>query len=185
MQKHDYIYKWEIPSISNANKGRSYYVQLSSFIILFVAAEIIIKHWYVYCSLPLYLISVKPNMLTAHLPCQFSFQHHAHKHVYMIVCDSSCVRLLIVQWILSGITAGSLMVRTPINQVRRPINQGLIVRPNLAITVRGPLKCQKSRKEMWSCRESNSGPSAFCVSALPLSYNSHHQPPLNHNQQSC
>ena len=44
----------------------------------------------------------------------------------MIVCDSSCVELLIVQWILSSITAGSPMVGTPINQVQRPINQGLI-----------------------------------------------------------
>ena len=41
-------------------------------------------------------------------------------------CDSSCVGLLIVQWNLSSITAGSPMVGTPINQVQRPINQGLI-----------------------------------------------------------
>ena len=44
----------------------------------------------------------------------------------MIVCDSSCVGLLIVLEILSGITAWSPMVGTPIDQVRRLINQGLI-----------------------------------------------------------
>ena len=33
---------------------------------------------------------------------------------------------MIVQWILSSITAGSPMVGTPINQVQRPINQSLI-----------------------------------------------------------
>ena len=43
-----------------------------------------------------------------------------------IVCDSSCVGLSIVQWILSRITAWSLMIGTPIDQVRIPINQGLI-----------------------------------------------------------
>ena len=32
---------------------------------------------------------------------------------YYYTCDSSCVGLLIVQWILSSITAGSPMVRTP------------------------------------------------------------------------
>ena len=44
----------------------------------------------------------------------------------LIVCDGSCVGLLIVQWILSRITAWSPMVGTPINQVQRLINQGLI-----------------------------------------------------------
>ena len=44
----------------------------------------------------------------------------------LIVSDSSCVGLLIVRWILSRITDWSPMVGTPINQVRRPINQGLI-----------------------------------------------------------
>ena len=45
--------------------------------------------------------------------------------MYMyIVREGSCVGLLIIQWVLSGITAGSLMVRTPINQVQRLINQG-------------------------------------------------------------
>ena len=41
----------------------------------------------------------------------------------LIVCDGSCVGLLIVQWILSGITAGSPMVVTPINQVRRQLTK--------------------------------------------------------------
>ena len=61
---------------------------------------------------------------------QCAWHECTHIKVYinqkLIVCDSSCVGLLIVQWILSRITAWSLMVGTPINQVRRLINQGLI-----------------------------------------------------------
>ena len=54
------------------------------------------------------------------------------------------------------------MVGNPIYLVRRPISLGLIKDlSNHAITVRRPLKWQKSRKERWSCRESNPGPLAF------------------------
>ena len=44
----------------------------------------------------------------------------------LFVCDINCVGLLIVQWILSSITAGSPMGGTSINQVQRLTNQGLI-----------------------------------------------------------
>ena len=57
--------------------------------------------------------------------------------------------------------------------------------PNLAIAVHGPLKkWWKSRKERWSCWESNTGPQAYCASALPLRYSSHQQPPAT-CQHSC
>ena len=54
-------------------------------------------------------------------------QYYVYVRTYVIGdCDGGCVGLLIIQWILSGITAGSLMVGTPINQARTLINQGLI-----------------------------------------------------------
>ena len=61
-------------------------------------------------------------------------------------------------------TAGSPMVGTPITLVQRPISLGLIKDLcNHAITVQRPLKWRKSREESWSCRESNSGPLAYCA----------------------
>ena len=54
-------------------------------------------------------------------------QYYVYVRTYVIGdCDGGCVGLLIIQWILSGITAGSPMVGTPINQVQTLINQGLI-----------------------------------------------------------
>ena len=34
------------------------------------------------------------------------------------------------------------------------------------------------QKERWCCRETNPGPLAYAASALPLSHNTHRQPPL-------
>ena len=71
------------------------------------------------------------------------------------------------------------MVGTPINLVRGLIKLGLIKDLYLAITVVDLLEwLKKGLKERWSCRESNLGPLAYRASALPLSYNSHQQPPL-------
>ena len=54
------------------------------------------------------------------------------------------------------------MVGTSIILVRRPISLGLIKDLcNHAITVQRPLKWLKSRKERWSCQESNSGPLTY------------------------
>ena len=64
--------------------------------------------------------------------------------------------------IVEQITAGSLMVGTPIILFWRPISLGLIKDLcNHAITVWRHLKWQRSRNEGWSCRESNPGPSAY------------------------
>ena len=79
---------------------------------------------------------------------------------------------------MSVITAGSPMVETLINFSPRT-NLDLIKDLNLPITVCRPLKwLVTGLNEKWSCRESNPGPLAYCASALPLSYNSHKQPPL-------
>ena len=71
------------------------------------------------------------------------------------------------------------MVGTPINLVGGLIRLGLIKDLNLAITVCRPLKwLKKGLKERVSCRELNPRPLAYHASTLPLSYNSHQQPPL-------
>ena len=60
------------------------------------------------------------------------------------------VGLLIKMWSLSTITAGSPMVGTPINQVWRLNNLGLMKGLILPLAVCGwPLKWRKSRKERW------------------------------------
>ena len=81
----------------------------------------------------------------------------------VVDCSDSCV-LLLMRVIIEQITAGSLMVGTPIILVQRPISLGLIKDLcNHAITVRRPLKWRKSRKERWSYQESNPGPLAYCA----------------------
>ena len=62
----------------------------------------------------------------------------------IVDCSDSCV-LLFMREIIEQITAGSLMVRSPIILVQRPISLGLSKDLcNYAITVRRPLKWRKS-----------------------------------------
>ena len=66
----------------------------------------------------------------------------------LLIVSDSCV-LLLMREIIERITAGSLMVRTPIILVRRPISLGLIKDlSNHAITVQRPLKCRESNHKL-------------------------------------
>ena len=113
--------------------------------------------------------------------CTCTISVIAQFSVYIIVdCSDGCV-LLLMRGIIEQITAGSPMVGTPIILVQRKISLGLIKDLcNHAITVQRPLKWQKSRKERWSCRESNPWSLAYRAkcSATEL-YSSQQQPPLN------
>ena len=74
---------------------------------------------------------------------------------------------------LSGITAGSPMVGTPIILVRRPINSGLI--KDLWIMPLRPKTSEIAKEQEGKVEPPGIEPTplAYRVIALPLSYNSH------------
>ena len=84
----------------------------------------------------------------------------------------------VVQWNLSSITAGSPMVGTPINQFRRPINQRLIKDLILSLLSVDLWNGEQAGKKGGAAGNRTQGLWLSMPSALPLSYNSHQQPPL-------
>ena len=54
-----------------------------------------------------------------------------------------------------------------------------LIKDNLACYCPKTFETAKGKKERWHHRESNPGPLAKAASALPLSYNTHWQPPLS------
>ena len=114
--------------IHNVKSSTSIFITLAYYIYLNCHSSIV---WYVHYWQYLIPIDIMAIIALSHYIKYYGKYHNNYGNIYIyslivIVCDSSCVGLLIVQCILSRITAWSPMVRTSINQVRRPINQGLI-----------------------------------------------------------
>ena len=115
--------------IHNVKSSTSILTTLAYYIYLHCHSSIV---WYVHYWQYLFLLTLWLYILAlSHYIMYCGKYHNNYGNIYnynlvVIVCDSSCVGLLIVQCISSRITAWSPMVGTPINQVRRPINQGLI-----------------------------------------------------------